>query len=214
MKICPTARNKNIVTQQLQKELLLYDLANNKVYCLNETSGLVWQLSDGKKSLTDISRLMREKLKTNVSEDLIWLALEQLKRNDLLANGAEFAINFGGLSRREVIRKVGLASMIAMPLIASVVAPSALSAQSGIVSLGSSCSPAVSVCQSGSCLSVLNNSLVSEPRCCFSGATNAPGFTIGCVLPALCSFAAPNCCSGATTSGSCSIPGNINCTCA
>jgi aminopeptidase-like protein len=92
MKIYPTARTKNIVIQQLGKELLLYDLANNKVYCLNETSGLVWQLSDGKKSLTDISRLMREKLKTNVSEDLIWLALEQLKRNDLLANGAEFEI--------------------------------------------------------------------------------------------------------------------------
>ncbi len=129
----PKARLNKIITQEADKELLIYDLEINKAFCLNETSALVWQLCDGKNSIAEISRLMTHQLKMPVAENLIWLALDHLKRNELLDKNFEIEIDFGGLIRREVIKKVGLTSMLALPFISSVVAPPSAEAQSGCV---------------------------------------------------------------------------------
>src|SRR5437868_1324761 len=145
----PKARQNNIVIQPLKDELLVYDLKIHKAYCLNETSALVWNLCDGNNSVSDISRELSRKLKSHVSEDFVWLALNELKEDDLLDNGQEIAIKFDGLSRREIIRKVGLASMIALPVISSLVAPAAAMAQS-CRAVGQSCSPPNSL---GNCCS-------------------------------------------------------------
>jgi hypothetical protein len=58
------------------------------------------------------------------------LALNDLKKNGLVEYDADKVNEFGGLSRREMIRKVGLASMVALPAIMSIVAPMAVHAQS------------------------------------------------------------------------------------
>jgi hypothetical protein len=79
----PKSSQANIVVQEFEKELLIYDLTINKAYCLNETSAIVWQESDGKTSVTEISQTLSKKLKTNVSEDLVWLAVHQLKKDGL-----------------------------------------------------------------------------------------------------------------------------------
>lgn len=129
--IQPTARQKNLVVQDFENEVLIYDLGSNKAFCLNQTSALVWQFSNGRNSVADIADLMSKKMKILVSEEVVWLALDQLKKDNLLENYEEFDINFNGLTRRQVIKKVGLASMIALPLVSSVVAPSAAMAQSG-----------------------------------------------------------------------------------
>jgi len=127
----PLSRKDNIVVQELKDEILIYDLKENKAYCLNETSALVWQMCDGNKSVPEISRQLSQKLNSPASEDLVWLAIDQLKKDNLLANSEEINPDFQGLSRREVIRKVGLASMVAIPVVASLVAPTAAHAQSG-----------------------------------------------------------------------------------
>lgn len=126
----PISRRENIVMQELENEVLLYDLTANKAFCLNVTSALVWQLCDGNHSVVEISRILSQKLNGTVSEDFVWLALEQLKREKLLTKNENLELNFNGLSRREVIRKVGLASMVALPIISSVIAPTATNAQS------------------------------------------------------------------------------------
>ena len=127
----PISRKSNIVVQDLENEVLIYDLAINKAFCLNQTSGLVYALCDGTRTVFDISDEMSKRLKNLVSEDFVYLALDELKKNNLLENSEEFTNHFSGMSRREVVKKVGLASMVALPIIASVVAPSALMAQSG-----------------------------------------------------------------------------------
>jgi hypothetical protein len=43
----PISRQNNIVTQEVESELLIYDLVENKAFCLNETSAFVWQNCDG-----------------------------------------------------------------------------------------------------------------------------------------------------------------------
>jgi hypothetical protein len=114
----------------LQDEVLIYDLNINKAYCLNETSALVWQLCDGRNSVSDISRKASKKLKSPVSEDFVWLALDLLKQENLLSNSEQIIPEFNGMSRREVIRKVGIGTMIAIPVVSGLIAPTAAQAQS------------------------------------------------------------------------------------
>lgn len=117
----PVARKNDLVVQEVTDEVLVYDLSSNKAHCLNETAAMVWKSCDGSHSVSDIAKLLGSTNGTLISEDLVWLAIDQLNESDLLEQ--ELKSNFAGQSRREVIKKIGLASMIALPVIASLVAP-------------------------------------------------------------------------------------------
>lgn len=128
--IKPISRKDEIVVQELNGEVLIYDLRIDKAFCLNETSGLVWEACDGSKNVSEISRSISRKLNAPAGEDLVWLALDQLKKEKLIANSEEVISNFEGMSRRDVVKKIGLASVIALPVITSLIAPSAVYAVS------------------------------------------------------------------------------------
>ena len=120
----PIARKSGLVVQEMPDEVLVYDLNTNKAHCLNQTAATVWQACDGNKSISDIAANFGDG-----NEDLVWLAIDQLSENNLLET--QVASKFKGQSRREVIKKIGLASIVAVPVIASLVAPqNALAAQS------------------------------------------------------------------------------------
>jgi len=121
----PVARKSGLVVQEMPDEVLVYDLNTNKAHCLNRTAASVWKACDGKTSVSDIATHYGR----GNNEDLVWLAVDQLSENDLLEK--QVSSKFKGQSRREVIKKIGLASVVALPVIASLVAPSnALAAQS------------------------------------------------------------------------------------
>lgn len=128
-----SARQSRLVVQHLDGETLIYDLDANRAYCLNETAALVFNLCDGTRDVAAVSRTLSEQLGQTISEDFVWLAIEELKRNGLLANADQIETKFAGVSRREAIRKVGLASLAALPVVASLIAPTATSAASGVV---------------------------------------------------------------------------------
>jgi hypothetical protein len=129
----PFARTTDIVIQTSGKELLIYDLIKHKAFNLNETSAIVYQACDGK---TSFSQLMS---KTKFSEEIIFLALDELRKENLIEANSSYTSPFAGMTRREVIRKVGFASMIALPVISSLIAPTAAHAQSAATSCGTSC---------------------------------------------------------------------------
>lgn len=133
----PLSRRDNLVVQEMDNEILIYDLKENRAFCLNETSALIWQLCDGSKSAAEISQQVSRKLKESATEDLVWLALDQLKKEQLIDNSVELDNYFAGMSRREVIKKVGLGTMVALPVIASLAAPMAVEAQTCIGGVGS-----------------------------------------------------------------------------
>jgi hypothetical protein len=114
----PMARQTGLVVQDMPDEVLVYDLDSNKAHCLNQSAAMVWKSCDGTNSVADIVRQFDGK----VTEDFVWLAIDQLSENGLLAN--EIAPRFKGQSRRQVLKTIGLASMVALPVIASIVAPS------------------------------------------------------------------------------------------
>lgn len=185
----PKTRNENIVVQEMEKEILIYDLKTNKALCLNETSALIYQLCNGSRTVAEISRMMGQKSNESISEDLVWLALDNFKKDNLLENNEQFEINFKGLSRRQVIKKVGLASMVALPVIASIVAPSAVMAYSGFANCAA-CA-VQSDCAVNNCLNMV----------CSAGTTNsfAPMTQLGTPFGETfnsCQPFATNCCSG------------------
>jgi len=125
----PKARSENLLVQNSEKELLVYDLNTNKAICLNETSAIVWQHCDGNKNIAQITKEIGAKFGQSIDEDFVWFAIDQLQKENLLEISEEIIEKFNGLSRREVIRKVGLTSMIALPIISSLVAPQTFHAQ-------------------------------------------------------------------------------------
>jgi Coenzyme PQQ synthesis protein D (PqqD) len=117
----PVARKEGLVIQETSDEVLVYDLNSNKAHCLNQTAAFVWKSCDGNNSITDITKLFENETGATVHEDMIWLAIDQLNDKDLLQ--ASMKSNFAGRSRRDVIKKIGLATVIALPLVASLTAP-------------------------------------------------------------------------------------------
>lgn len=132
----PLARNKDLVLQETGDELMVYDLKTNKAICLNRTSAFIWQNCDGNRDVTQLVKLIKKEFGSSVDEDFVWLAISQLKKENLIDN--DVPDKFDGMSRREVIKRVGLGSLVALPIIASLTAPMAVQAQSAC-NVGNSC---------------------------------------------------------------------------
>ena len=116
------ARTEGLVIQEMPEEVLVYDLNTNKAHCLNQTAAFVWKKCDGKNSVSDIASLLENEFKTPVQDDLVWLAIDQLSKDNLLET-TKIASPIAGMSRREVVKRIGLASVIALPIVASLIAP-------------------------------------------------------------------------------------------
>lgn len=134
----PKMQKHNIVIQELDNEVLIYKFSDNKAFCLNQTSTLVWQACDGTNTISAIVELLNNTLKIPVTEDFVWLAISDLQKEGLIEVENNQPL-LKGKSRREVIRKIGFASMIALPVISSLVAPRAVDAQSGGLALLARC---------------------------------------------------------------------------
>lgn len=117
----PTARVNGLVIQEVPNEVLVYDVERNKAHCLNETASMIWKSCDGKNSVSDIAKLVGSQTGQTVSDDLVWLAIDQFNESNLLEMKLES--KFAGQSRRDAIRKIGMAAMIGLPVVASLVAP-------------------------------------------------------------------------------------------
>ncbi len=119
----PVARKEGLVIQEMPDEVLVFDTETNKAHCLNETAAFVWKSCNGTNSVADITQSFGNQSGKPVDENLVWLAIDQLNENNLLAENLQ--ADFNGQSRREVIKKIGLAAVIALPIVSSLVAPTA-----------------------------------------------------------------------------------------
>lgn len=129
----PAVRTTDIVVQDLGKEILIYDLKTHKAYSLNETSSIVYQACDGKTTFEQL------RVRHKFTNEIIFLAINELKKENLIDTGEEYSFPLTEMSRREAIRKVALASAIALPLISSLTVPTAAMAASTCRDEGQSC---------------------------------------------------------------------------
>ena len=165
----PPAKTDNIVVQETGNELLIYDLVINKAYCLNETSKIVYEACNGRSTFEDLRREYK------FTDDLIFLALDELKRENLIENN--YISPNADLKRRELIRKIGLASVIALPVISTLIAPTAAMAA---ISCGGAIAPGtLFTCTRG----IPGCEIDQAVRCASCSATAIPPPVAGCDPP-------------------------------
>jgi hypothetical protein len=128
----PMARKEKLVIEQMANEVLVYDLERHKAHCLNLTAAVVWQHCNGKNNIAKITHLVSRDFQTTVSEDIVLLALNQLDKFNLLEKKKDFGFSLPKVTRRDVMKRMGLASVIAIPLVSSIIAPTALASSSCI----------------------------------------------------------------------------------
>jgi len=121
-------REQGLIIDELPDEVLVYDLDRHRAHCLNRTAAQVWRRCDGKRWPAEIARHLQSELDQPFNEDLVWLALRQLNQIHLLAEPVGLPAKLAGMSRREMVRTMGIAAVVAVPLVTSVVAPMAVQA--------------------------------------------------------------------------------------
>jgi hypothetical protein len=136
----PRARRAQLIVKKLATETLVYDEESHEAHCLNQTAAFVWRHCDGRTSIAKMGQLLEKQAKTKVPEQLVWSALEQLEKSHLLEGPAFRARQMEGMSRRELIRRLGTGAVLALPVVVSIVAPTAAEAAS------TTCAPAGDPC--------------------------------------------------------------------
>ena len=149
----PLARKEGLIIKEMPDELLVYDLEDDRAHCLNQTAAFVWQRCNGRTSPREIARLLGQDMNAKIDERIVWLALDQLGRNNLLEHTPAPPPVMSGLNRREMVRALGIAAAVAIPVVTSIVAPTPAQA--------ATCKPTGAGCAAGAecCSGVCSGSL-------------------------------------------------------
>lgn len=119
----PKMRVQGLVIDDLPDEVLVYDRERDKAHCLNRTAALVWRRCDGKTAAPEMARYLTRELDAPVNEGVVWLALSQLETLHLLEQPISLPPHIAGMSRRQMVRTLGIAAAVAIPLVTSIVSP-------------------------------------------------------------------------------------------
>ena len=137
----PIGRAENLVVQEYGNDVLVYDLVDHRAMSLNETSARVWRACDGQKSVGEIAAQIGD-------EGVTLLALSELKKAKLVDAKTPELAKFEGMPRREAIRRIGMSSLIALPIIASLATPALAQ---GTCPPGSNCTANTNRCPNCPC---------------------------------------------------------------
>jgi hypothetical protein len=154
----PVARHDGVLTRELPGEMLVYERDSHRAHCLNRTAATVFTSADGSRSVADLARLLAPEADPAESEAVVEETLARLAEAGLL----ETATPSAGWSRRECVRRVGLAAAVLLPVVASILVPAPAEAAATCVSNctskpdGTPCTcfgadPCTASCVGGSC---------------------------------------------------------------
>src|SRR3979409_49664 len=103
--------------------MLVYDRPSDEAHCLNATAARVWAHCDGCTTVAEMAKLLEDELKTPVADEVVWFALEQLRKSRLLQEPWAATAPAEQMSRRVMVRRLGIATAVTVPLVTSIVAP-------------------------------------------------------------------------------------------
>jgi hypothetical protein len=117
----PQARSEELVVEELEDEVLVYDSTNKRAHCLGATAARVWRACDGKSDVDALAETL------DLDSEEVRQALKELEASQMLedhglkivdgsSNGG--STNGSGLTRRQ-FTKIGAATA-ATPLIYSI----------------------------------------------------------------------------------------------
>jgi hypothetical protein len=123
-------QHRDAIVRELSEEFLVYDKETSQAHCLNRTAIDVWKLCDGKITVAEIIQKLEKKSKSPVDQRIVWMALRQLQKSELLLGRILSSKEKNILSRRALVKKMGVAAALALPVVTSILVPTAAQAVS------------------------------------------------------------------------------------
>lgn len=136
----PQARRDGLLVRDLDEEVLVYDTERHKAHCLNPMAAAVWRHCDGQTTVAEIVRRVQKELSTPVDGAVVWSAIAQLGKAQLLTGEARRRDDDAGLTRRELMRILGVTAA-SIPLVTTIPVPAAAQ--------GASCLEILAPCDPG-----------------------------------------------------------------
>jgi hypothetical protein len=148
----PKARKKDLLVETIDNEVLVYDLRNSRAHCLNKNAAFVWHRCNGRTSIRELAGKLQKEIGAKDCDQLLAVALRDLSKADLLQQKMPSAGERESISRRDLIRRIGIAAAT-IPAVTSILVPTAQAA--------------------GSCMGFDKNSQAASNRgaCCCNGKT-------------------------------------------
>ncbi|HQP88449.1 MAG TPA: PqqD family peptide modification chaperone [Thermoanaerobaculia bacterium] len=149
----PVAKTEEVLSTRLSSgEIVVFDRKSNRAHALNPAAAAIWHGCDGQRTVGDLAELLSRETGTEPDPEVVRHSLAELERLELLERPAG-GPRYGDLvTRREAFVRAGTraaAAAAALPIIATVLAPTSASASS-CRQTGVSCT-AGSQCCSGVC---------------------------------------------------------------
>ena len=129
--LVPRARKAGLVVKQLADEVLVYDLERDKAHSLNSSAAFVWKKCNGRRTVAEVAEAFSKEFKIPADQQTVWLALDQLSKFNLLEAKVTRPAGVPHITRRQMMR-IGAAAAFALPVVVSIVAPTAANAQTAI----------------------------------------------------------------------------------
>lgn len=130
-RVMPRGRKAGLIVKKLNDEVLVYDLERDKVHSLNSSAAFIWKKCNGHGTVGEVAQALSKEFKVPADEQTVWLALDQLSKFNLLEAKITRPAGMPQISRRQMMR-IGAAAAFALPVIVSIVAPTAANAQTSI----------------------------------------------------------------------------------
>jgi hypothetical protein len=124
-----------VIERKLADELLLYNPKTARAYSLNRIAAQVWQLCDGRRTVSQIVQLVGKRSKRRVDHETVWLSLSKFAKARLLCTHPE-----DHQQRRHLVEVGTIAISAAIPVVISILVPPAEAAAS-CSTLGQPCNP-------------------------------------------------------------------------
>lgn len=160
MQKMPHARKSGLIVKEADGEILIYDEHNSRAHCLNATAAKVWQHCDGRSTIAEVCMSLSSDLEAPVDENIVWYAIDQFSRDNLLQEKTLIPAGLiTNMNRRQMVRTLGLAAVIALPLVTTIVAPDAAHAAT-LKAPGAPC------CAGAECTSTICNGVGAGPPPC------------------------------------------------
>lgn len=121
----PHAREEALLVQEVGDELVVYDQERHRAHRLNRTAALVFRRCDGRKTVAELAALVQEDSGLPEGEGLVWLALDRLEKAHLLRERLKRPAKEAGITRRRVMRKLGVAGVLSflLPVVTTLAVP-------------------------------------------------------------------------------------------
>lgn len=138
----PAARvsSDQVLVRALGDETVVYDKRSARAHVLNGMAASIWRYCDGRLSAGEIAARVSAELGEPCSEEAVRYGLAELAKKRLVEGFVPVPSGTSGLSRRQVLARLGAAAAL-VPVISTIVVPH--SAQAG------SCQPSGAPCSTG-----------------------------------------------------------------